>query len=274
MNIREFMVNKGKSNLTIKTYLSEINQFKSWIYDSYDIEFGKLNRINFLEYKNYLKNIKGYNGKTINKKIASLMLFNEYLIKNGICSKMVILKSDYMKIQNNTFSLVKLKKSEIEKLRQKILNDENLRLYLAVTILSYSGLRINELVNLKKSDILLKDRIINVNGKGDKFRQVPLNQKIEVTLKEYYKKNDFRNSDYIFKSSRGGHISKNVINRNLKKYTNKVKPHDLRHFFAFQLIEKLSIHEVATVLGHSDVSTTLKYLRADGKKLKNEVYNI
>jgi site-specific recombinase XerD len=265
---------KGKSELTIKTYINEVSQFKKWFDTSYGISFSKFSRINFLEYKNYMKNIRKYSGKTINKKIASLALFNECLIKQEKLKEEIVLKSDYIKIQNEIFSPVRLERIEVEKLRQRILDDGNFRLYLAVTILGYAGLRINELVNLKVSDILINKKIIYVIGKREKFRIVPINQKVETVINEYYRNNILHDNDYIFKSRKGGHISKNVINRDLKKYTLEIKPHDLRHYFSFLLIKRLSIHEVASILGHSKLETTLKYLRIDENEMKEKVYNI
>ena len=274
INFKEYLQGKGKSNLTITTYINETNIFKEWFYDSFGNEAKKLHRVNFLEYLSYLRNVKNYKASTINKKIASLLQYNNYLIENKVQEKHVILSSDFIKIQKNVFSPVQLSLAEVETLRQKILDDENLRLYTAVTILAFAGLRINELVNLKVEDISFKEKSLYIIGKRNKFRKVIVNRRVEIALKEYIKKQSLKKSDYIFKSNRGGHISKNIINRKLKKYTENIHPHQFRHFYAYLLLAQgIHIHQIAFLMGHKSVQTTLRYLNSSIKDITDKIYN-
>lgn len=106
--------------------------------------------------------------------------------------------NDMIKVQTVYANPTDISKTEVESFRQKILEDEDKRLYAIVTLLAYTGLRISEALNVKLEDVSLEAKELIVrNGKGDKQRTVYLNTKVINALKEYIK---IRNSvsSYIF----------------------------------------------------------------------------
>jgi len=67
-------------------------------------------------------------------------------------------------------------------------------------------------------------------------------------------------------------LSENAFSRIFKQFSAKITPHQLRHFYCTNAIEKgLSIHEVANQAGHSNINTTLLYTNPDKAKLKSKM---
>ena len=165
---------EGKSDKTIKQYSTSIKEYFQWFYESYgDVEFKKLYRENILEYKNYLKNIKrskrsgnNLDAKSVNSKLSALIKFNELLQADNI----VISKADLIKVQTEIISPTNITKKEVEEFRQRILQSEGCsakRNYAIATIMAYAGLRISEVLQLKKVDVNTTANQIRVtDGKG------------------------------------------------------------------------------------------------------------
>lgn len=276
---------EGKSDKTINTYTSSMKEYFKWFFDSYgEVEYKKLYRENVLEYKNYLKNIKrsnrsgnNLNAKTINTKLSALIKFNELMQSNNI----VINKKDLIKVQTEIISPTNITKKDVEEFRQRILQSEGCsakRNYAIVTIMAYAGLRISEVLNLKKVDINTTANQIRVaDGKGEKQRTVIINSKIVSAVREY-QKTDKVDSDYLFHNSKGKVLNPSTINKVFDQFSADeihINPHALRHFFCYNALESgaYSINEVSNQAGHTSVKTTMRYLNPnlDAIKKKSEL---
>lgn len=137
-----------------------------------------------------------------------------------------------------------------------------------------SGLRISELINLKRSNIEFEAGFVRVTGKGSKQRLVPIGGYAKKALDQYLEMSQSEPSQsttgLVF-PSRGGKpfsragIWKIIRNLVLKAGVNKkVTPHTFRHSFATHLIEGgADLRTVQEMLGHADISTTEIYTRID-----------
>jgi integrase/recombinase XerC len=135
------------------------------------------------------------------------------------------------------------------------------------------GLRLSELVGLDIKDILFKDRLIRVHGKGGKFRTVPLGPKTGETLKRYLEirkakvtADNAKAGMAIFLNNRAGRLTPRSAGRIVKSYLmkasekQKLSTHSLRHSFATHLLEAgANLRAVQQMLGHSSLRTTQKY---------------
>lgn len=271
-----FLQQQDKSINTIKSYLKHVKDYILWYENSFSNEFSKLYRENLLDYKSYLINIKKLNAKSINAILASLIKLNEFQIENKIQFDQVLNKKDYLKIQTEYASPAIVSKSDIESFRQNILTNESKRDYAIVTLLAYSGMRISEATNLKVSDVTLAAKEILVrSGKGNKQRLVIINDKIITAIKSYLierEKYRHKNSEYLFISRQTEKVNNTVINRIFNKYSDKITPHTLRHFFCSYALENgLSVHEVAGQAGHSNIHTTLIYTNPSREEMKQKI---
>lgn len=276
-NFIEYLVRQGKSINTIKSYRNHIDDYYNWFNDSFGSEPDKLYRENILDYKSYLTNIRKNNGKTINAKLSTLIKYNEYLIFNGIQNDYVITKNDYIKIQIQITNPTNVTKKEVETFRQLILEHEGPRNYAIVTIMAYAGLRISEVLNLKIDDVnITAKEIVVYNGKGNKQRIVYINDKIVNAVTEYKKKRNniskkYCSSEYLFISKESEKLDRTVVNKMFNKYSDKITPHTLRHFYCTNALESgYSLHEVANQAGHSNIATTMIYTNPTIEKMKEK----
>lgn len=283
--IREFenkLRLEGKSDTTIKSYITSVNVFFRWFNDSFgEVGFKKLYRENILEYKSYLKNVRtskrtgqNLNAKTINVMLSGLIKYNELMQPDNI----VISKADLIKVQAEIISPTNITKKEVEEFRQRVLQSEGCsakRNYAIVTIMAYAGLRISEVLNLKKVDVNTAASQIRVaDGKGEKQRTVIINSKVISAIREY-QRSDNVESDYLFHNSKGKILNPSTINKVFDEFSvdgYHIHPHMLRHFFCYNALESgaYSINEVSNQAGHTSIKTTLKYLNPNLEQIKKK----
>lgn len=130
-----------------------------------------------------------------------------------------------------------------------------------IMLLLGAGLRRSEVISLKKSDIrtIAGRVVIDVLGKGDKIRTIPLNQQVATVLQAYAR----IAQDKLFDMS-DENITRIVASSASRAKLGDVKPHDLRRTFARLLYEQgANIFEVSNLLGHSSVEITKIYIGAN-----------
>ena len=140
--------------------------------------------------------------------------------------------------------------------------------------------RESELIKIKLTDIKLDDRFINIIGKGNKFRQVIINNLMYDALQDYLeeRKNLKIKNSYLFIGQKNKNtlepLNRNFCNRLLNKYKNickidKLHPHLLRAFFCSNALHNAgyTIEQVANQAGHSSLNTTKEYLYTEKKDL-------
>lgn len=266
----DYLRRLGKSENTIKTYCHNMDQFFQWCRDSFDEEPRQLYRANVLDYISYMRNIRSYHAKTVNNHLSSLRSLNEYLIGAGCQTEIVVLDSDFMKIQIQYASPCTVEQKEVEAFRQRLLEGGNKRDYAIVTLYTYSGIRRSECVNLRLDQVDLTAREIRVIGKGDKQRIVYINDKTVHAIREYLKVRD-SDSPYLFVSRQSGKMNPSRINQIFNQYSDTITPKTLRHYFCSHALETdYAIHELANQAGHSSVQTAMIYTNPTAKAMKEK----
>lgn len=198
-----------------------------------------------------------------------------------------------------------LQSAHIDALFAEAMKDSSpkgLRLLAMLELMYGSGLRVSELVSLKRSSLQIKDGAVAefmlISGKGNKERMVPVSGKAREALKQYLrcqlpvtsyqktKKTSNRqlvtgNSLWLFPGAKDKPMTRHNFALLLKALTVKagidpelISPHTLRHSFASHLLEGgADLRVIQELLGHSDISTTQIYTHvanAQLKKLVNE----
>ena len=146
------------------------------------------------------------------------------------------------------------------------------------------GLRVTELINLKLSDLYFKEGFIQVTGKGNKQRFVPIGNITQNYISEYisntrgnvpFKKED---QDIIFLNRRGNSLTRAMIFtivKNLSVTANinkKISPHTFRHSFATHLLENgADLRAIQQMLGHESITTTEIYMHVDKSHLREVI---
>jgi integrase/recombinase XerD len=172
---------------------------------------------------------------------------------------------------------------EIEKLLAAPSLDEPLAFRdRAMLELAYgAGLRVSEWISIGTRDVMLRDHLVRVFGKGSKERLVPIGRRaigaIATYLRELRPKLEKgEGKGVLFLNARGEPLSRMGAWKILRKYvkqagiTKPVSPHTLRHSFATHLLEGgADLRAVQEMLGHVDISTTQIYTHVDREYLRS-----
>ncbi|MBL1277588.1 MAG: tyrosine recombinase XerC [Ectothiorhodospiraceae bacterium] len=153
----------------------------------------------------------------------------------------------------------------------------------AMLELMYSaGLRLAELLSLNVGEIDLAAGSVEVTGKGNKSRVVPVGRYAHKALVLWQqRRSELANNGEaaLFVSQRGGRITARAVQQRFRQrgiqqgIESRVHPHKLRHAFASHLLESSGdLRAVQELLGHADISTTQIYTHLDFQHLA-EVYD-
>ncbi|WP_279000532.1 site-specific tyrosine recombinase XerD [Thomasclavelia cocleata] len=274
------IVEKGLSKNTVIAYISDLKKFSIYLNDSFQIN--KIEELSKEHIRLYLKELgKTNTSASITRKLVSLRMFFNFLIKEKIIDVNIISDFDLPKI-NKKLPVI-LSTTEMQEILETIkINDHiSCRNRCMLELMYATGLRVSELINLNVSSINLYMGYIKVVGKGDKERIVPIGEIaktiLDIYLNQYRDKFIKKESSLLFFNNHGNKLSREEFYIILKQVINKtsinkkISPHTIRHSFATHLLENgADLRSIQELLGHSDISTTTIYTHISNQKIKNE----
>jgi len=253
---------RNYSERTITTYLSSVKQVT--------LHFNQAPRkITINQFKSYLYHL-------INTKQASVSRINQQI------SAWKILHQDVLGHKWERF-LIKRPRRE-KKLpvvlsmseASELINAPNNPKHRTLLTLAYvTGIRRNELLSIKLSDIDRNRGVIKIAGKGNKQREVPISKNLLSLVEEYYRR--YHPTVFLFegtvpKKAYSASSMTNVVKRAALKADIKknISPHVLRHSFATHMLERgVNLKRVQLLMGHNSMKTTSIYLHlADVDKVE------
>jgi site-specific recombinase XerD len=291
-------IERNRSKLTLRNYDHYLKRFVDFcagqkVTDPLDIDLELIR--SFRLYLNRLtENNKSLKIITQNYHLIALRSFLKYLAKRDIKS-LAAEKIELPKTPARTVEF--LDTTDIERLIKATDEEKDkltrLRDRAILEMLFSTGLRISELVSIKRDGINLKRGEFAVRGKGDKMRLVFVSPKAVECLNQYIKERK-DNSKALFirhdakesvekqmesMSEKVSGLTARTIQRIIKKYAKlagimkKITPHTLRHSFATDLLTNgADLRSVQELLGHSSISTTQIYTHLTNKRLR-DVYD-
>jgi integrase/recombinase XerD len=153
-----------------------------------------------------------------------------------------------------------------------------LRLYVLLELLYATGMRVSELVSLRRAAVMRDASFLTITGKGNKERVVPVNDRARDAVKAWLAV--LPPGPWLFPAGgEDGYLSRQVFARDLKGLAGRagisvarVAPHVLRHAFASHLLQGgADLRVVQTLLGHADIATTQIYTHVLDEKLRTLV---
>ncbi len=277
-------VTKNLSKNTIISYERDLKSYIEFIKTNYSIK--DLNQINKEHIQNFSRSLsrKSNSNSTITRKLSSIRSFHRYLMSENIVDKDISRKVKKPKTNKSLPTVLNI--SEIEKMIELTYrkNDAlSLRNQALIELAYGSGLRVSELMNLKISDLHLNKGLVNILGKGNKERIIPINENTVLTLQKYIIESrpvlKPKKGDILFVNKLGNPLSRVGFFKLIKKLTEEagiikqVSPHTLRHSYATHLLENgADLRTVQELLGHEDILTTENYTHVSKKRL-NKIYN-
>ncbi len=285
------------TSATLTNYVSDINQFLNYVGKNSlkntqrelvaSLTWGECN-----QYKNYMvdKNLKE---STVNRKIESIRTFLDYCIKEKIINENHMKEVKRLKTQHIEQKTEFITQQEIEALLQTIKTRQSGDRYfefisardsLLYTIILTVGLRIKEAVSIRFEDFSIENMSIKTIGKGEKFREVPINQNIVNLYHAYMIEREKisiseKNQDLLFVSGRGGEVSTQSSNLQLTKYCKRanvknISNHVLRHTCATHLANRnIPTNTISKMLGHKNIATTSRYIHSSLDLMREAITN-
>jgi integrase/recombinase XerD len=281
---------RGQSDNTAKTYAALLGKFTAWaakqnLPDWKSVELKHLMAFLKSERERPLadepkESTKRLSGESVYLEIAALRAFykfaeNEKLLPSN--------PAEHLSLPRRWKRLPKaLSNAEINQLlalenpeTPESLCDQ------AILELAYaSGLRLSELKNLRLEQLHLDAGFINVIGKGNKERVVPVGKKAVESLNRYIevgrpKLVTPKSSANVFLTKRGTPFASVTLWLHIKNRVRRagvernMTPHMLRHSFATHLLEHgADLRVIQELLGHANISTTEIYTHVTGKRLR------
>jgi integrase/recombinase XerC len=231
--------------------------------------------------------------KTINRRLAALAAYSHWLDQAGYVKnarnpvqgvkavKEAELAPKWLDRKQRA-ALLRAVDKEVEdatrrypRLRVMVLRDAAI-----VRLILFTGLRVGEIIQLKRTDITLDDRkgsVVVREGKGTKRREVPLNSRARKALVDYLRVRPEGDGYELFLGQRDEGVQSKTVQRAVQRFAvdaglENVTPHVLRHSFAKALIDSgVTLEKVATLLGHSNLNTTRIYTTPGERDLEEAV---
>lgn len=223
--------------------------------------------------RNYLSNYqeqRSSSKSTIDNIRRILSSFYAWLEDEDIVIKSPVRRIHKVKsgsVVKNTFT-----DEELERIRD---NCDNIRDLAMIDLLTSTGMRVGELVNLNRGDVDLIQRECIVLGKGDKQRVVYFDARTKLHLEEYLSERTDSNESLFVSLNKPhsrlsiGGIESRIKSIGIRSSLDDVHPHKFRRTMATQAIDKgMPIEQVQKLLGHVRIDTTLQYAMVNQSNVK------
>lgn len=244
---KTFLENQGLSERTINLYISNVELY---------LRENSLSDMRAWKQRES----KRVSPNTLNSRIYALKKYCEFLGINCSIKSVSILLPEYLD------SI--LTRAQYQKLINGLEQDKNYKYLSVVKLLAMTGLRISEAVQVTRKDIA--NRRMEVHCKGDKYRKVDFPKKLRDDILPYLGEGPVLT------------MKTGTLRSMLKEYGRKygvplevMHPHEFRAFFARNVYEKTKdLRLVQGLLGHSNLKTTMRYLRASYKGVGRKLSRI
>lgn len=279
-----YLPNEG--GISINTILSYRDTFKLLILYLREknitpnkITFHHFDRNTIILFLEWLENNRGCQVSTRNNRLAALHSFARYLLiyyPEFISYANIILGVKKKKTIQKTVGY--LSNEEISLILLTARKTSN-RDFTLLTVLYETGCRVQELCNLKISDVNFNHpSTIKILGKGNKMRIIPITDNLSSLIKTYQEHFLSKICDNLFLNHSNQKLTREGVTYILKKYVCmakeekpefykfKVSPHIFRHSRAMHLLKVgVDLIYIRDILGHSELKTTEIYARIDSE---------
>lgn len=268
----------GKSENTIAGYIRNVNLFLNWMEERTGETFTPpIIEFDVKEYTGFLSTVQKASLSTINTKLSALQSFCDFL---HFSYDFPVVKVQKKKGHVDPKVEV-LNSKEIYKYRQYVQKNAN-RLHIAIveTLLN-TGIREAELCNLELDDIVATPKnayIIIRDGKGGKYREIPIVGEYKKLLIDYMEHRPSSDSNKLFIGNRGT-LTENGVYKIVHRLGDaiglNVYPHMLRHQCFTNMGKHVTnaqeLKALSQIAGHSSIELTMKYYVNTSKEDKERL---
>ncbi len=270
---------------SIRNYLSDLRHFIAWYeaereahgHDSFTPQ--EITTPALTRYRTYLQTVQRQKPTSVNRALISLKRYFGWALQQHLITYD---PSTAVKLVGQEESAPRhLDDQEEQRLLAAVTKTGNLRDRVLIILLLHTGLRARELCHLRRDKVKLGKRsgLLDIIGKRNKYREVPLNATARNMLEEYLPTLP-PDAVFLFPSGRTKKaLSERALGYIVKKYAQEarlpdVSPHDLRHRFGYRMAESVPLHRLAQIMGHNSLDTTKLHIRGMRHDLQQAVETI
>lgn len=270
----------GLSRNTLTSYRADLLQLEAWlIQQQLNKALSHLTQADLLAFL-ASRIAQGVKASTISRELSCIKRFFRFLLRQGKIQIDPTINIDSPKIARQLPA--SLSEAEVEALlaAPDVQQPLGLRDKAMLEMLYAAGLRVSELVSLTVSQVRMDMGVVQILGKGNKERLVPIGEEAVYWLEQYLQQArtsilSGRLRDALFVTTRGSSMTRQAFWYLIKRHAQKagiskpLSPHTLRHAFATHLLNHgADLRVVQLLLGHSDISTTQIYTHVARERLK------
>ena len=276
-------VEKGLSPNTVAAYDRDLRKL-FFFFDKEKIAWKRAEEDHLAKFIQH-QSRAGLSARSIARLVSTLREFYRFLVLDGAVKSSPAANLTTPKLWFNLPHFLHVE--EVERLLSEPSGDDHrsVRDRAMLEVLYASGLRVSELISLKRPDLNLEEGFLICQGKGGKERIVPLGKSAIEAVELYLRQARDRflkskpETDYLFLTGRGRPFTRQGFWKRLKGYAlqaglgRKISPHMLRHSFATHMLERgADLRSVQLMLGHSQITTTQIYTHVSRSRLR-KVYD-
>ncbi|HHY35749.1 MAG TPA: tyrosine-type recombinase/integrase [Firmicutes bacterium] len=255
------------SSATVRGYLCDVRSFARWFSETLGEKFSP-SAVTPVDVREYFASMRDQKPATLVRKLRALNRFFRWAQSVGL-------------VKSNPVSGIKapreqrkppkaLSEQELYRLKRAVYRAGKPRDIAMFELLTNAGLRVGELCALRVGDVSLSERkgkVIVRRGKGNKYREVPLNIATRKALAAYLSTCPGVDANEPLLVGQRGARTPSGVWRTLQSYAGEagvaVSPHVLRHTFATRLLRKAGadLPTVRDLLGHEKLETTAIYTK-------------
>lgn len=301
---------QNHSPLTIIEYGYDLAGLVVYLRNKKILDFNDVDDLVLRDYLDYLRISQDLAAQTMNRHLSTFRSFFRFLLEQRIVEQNPAASIRYARLGKTSGGHTYLLQSEAAQLLQVADNQSRFakRDLAMIALMLFCGLRISEVAGLNKSDIRWGEKKLIVRGKGNKIRELPLNDYVLKILHDYLQvrpepnpgkklkpgstpieharkalaEKDGSAQDALFVSSHLRRIStrgiRDAVDRamehvELEDSGKRITPHKLRHTFATLLyLNGADINVLKELLGHADLSSTQIYAAVDQQHMQQAIH--
>jgi site-specific recombinase XerD len=285
-----YLLKKGYSSRTAKSYQEDVNRFNTWIKK----ENTTLEEVRYADVLHYVQSMRNrVDQSTISGAVNSLKHYFNHLMATGECIENPTGQIEIKGVKKNRVYDV-LEPLELEQLyhqfiitppatKHKLKEVEKQRDAVMLGLFVYQGITVQELMNLRPEDVKLRQGIIEIpGGRKSNSRELKLEAVQMLDIQEYLLKTRNEILSTTSKESEDLFISigtSNTLYPTMKKFTATIKNqnprikdlHQIRASVIVKWLKNYNLRQVQYMAGHRFVSSTEKYRLNDLKDLQEDI---
>ena len=262
------------SEHTSLAYERDLHQFNTYLKLTY--ELSELDHVKSIHVRSWISQLmeSGCNARSVNRKLSALNSFIRFELRMGRLTKNVLKEVTKPKVSKRLPTTLQVAQSKhIYDLSEEAFSASD---RLMIELFYESGMRVSELVGLKRKDIDFSLSQLKVLGKRNKERYIPVTQEMKNKLRLMMNaQKDNLLEAPLFQLENGIGLTRNraylVVRRALGELTTQKKrsPHVLRHSFATHLLNNgADLNHIKELLGHANLAATQVYTHMGQDRLK------